>query len=97
VASESPYAYAWGDPAQVLVCGAQPPAGFVVGGPQLIEINGVQWFVDTSDPTVNVFTSVDRTVLVQMSVPSSTDAALVTAISPLVAAAIPFATPQPAG
>lgn len=97
VASESPYAYAWGDPAQVLVCGAEAPAGFVVGGPQLIQINGVQWFVDTTDPTVNVFTAVDRTVPVQISVPSSTDAALVTAISPLVAAAIPFTEPQPAG
>ncbi|WP_242658486.1 DUF3515 domain-containing protein [Klenkia brasiliensis] len=97
VDSDSPYVYAWGDPASVLVCGADAPAGFVVGGPQLIEINGVQWFVDTTDPTVNVFTGVDRTVPVQISVPSSTDAALVTALSPTIAATIPFTEPQPAG
>jgi len=96
VDSDSPYVYAWGDPAQVLICGADAPPGFVVGGPSLIEINGVQWFVDTTDPTVNVFTAVDRTVLVQVSVPSSTDAALVTALSPTVAATVPFTEPQPA-
>ena len=95
VASESPYAYAWGDPAQVLICGAEPPAGFVVGGPQAIEVNGVVWFVDTTDPTVNVWTTVDRTVPVQVTIPSSTDGSV--ALSPLVAAAIPFTEPQPAG
>ncbi len=96
VASDSPYAYAWGDPAQVLVCGAPVPTGFVVGGPQLIEVNGVQWFVDTSDPTVNVWTAVDRTVPVRIAVPASQDGALPTALSPIIAAAIPFAEPAPA-
>jgi hypothetical protein len=31
VRSDSPYAYAWGDPAIVLICGVAPPAGYVVG------------------------------------------------------------------
>ena len=97
VDSDSPYAYAWGDPAQVLICGADAPAGFVVGGPQLIEVNGVQWFVDTTDPTVNVWTAVDRTVPVEISVPSSQDGSIPTLLSPTIAATIPFAEPQPAG
>ncbi|HEV7468269.1 MAG TPA: DUF3515 family protein, partial [Pseudonocardia sp.] len=31
VQSDSPYAYAWGDPAIVLVCGVDRPAGYVAG------------------------------------------------------------------
>jgi hypothetical protein len=97
VDSDSPYVYAWGDPAQVLICGAEPPAGYVVGGPQAIEVNGVVWFVDTTDPTVNVWTTVDRTVPVQIAIPSSTDGSVAIALSPTIAAAIPFTEPQPAG
>jgi hypothetical protein len=95
VDSDSPYAYAWGDPAQVLICGADAPAGFVVGGPQLIQVNGVQWFVDTTDPTVNVWTAVDRTVPVEISVPASQDGSIPTLLSPVIAGAIPYAEPQP--
>ncbi len=47
--SDSPFAYAWGEPPVVLVCGVDRPAGFVVGV-SAIQINGVQWYVDTSDP-----------------------------------------------
>nr|WP_255352954.1 DUF3515 domain-containing protein [Modestobacter sp. Leaf380] len=95
VDSDSPYAYAWGDPAQVLVCGADPPAGFVVGGQQAFQINGVTWFVDTTDATVNVWTTVDRTVPVQITIPSSTDGSVATALSPTIAGAIPFTEPTP--
>jgi len=97
VDSDSPYAYAWGDPAQVLVCGADVPAGFVVGGPQALGINGVTWFVDTTDATVNVWTTVDRTVPVQISIPASTDGSVAIALSPVIAGAIPFTEPQPGG
>ncbi len=95
VDSDSPYAYAWGDPAQVLICGADVPAGYVVGGPQALEVNGVVWFVDTTDATVNVWTTVDRTVPVQISIPSSTDGSVAIALSPTIAAAIPFTEPTP--
>ena len=95
VASDSPFAYAWGDPAVVLVCGVAPPAGYVVGV-QGIVINGVEWFVDTSDPDTVVWTTVDRTVPVQVQVPASTDSALVTAASSIIATAIPFTEPAPA-
>ena len=96
VDSASPFAYAWGDPAVVLICGVAPPAGYVVGA-SAIAINGVQWFVDTSDPHTVVWTTVDRTVPVQMHVPASTDSALVTAASPIIATAIPYTDPVPAG
>jgi Protein of unknown function (DUF3515) len=96
VDSASPFAYAWGDPAVVLVCGVAPPAGYVAGASAIV-INGVNWFVDTSDPRTVVWTTVDRTVPVQMQVPASTDSALVTAASPIIATAIPYTEPSPAG
>jgi hypothetical protein len=96
VKSDTPYAYAWGDPAVVLVCGVAPPADYVVGA-SAISINGVQWFVDTSDPHTVVWTTVDRNVPVQMQVPASTDSALVTAASTIIATAIPYTDPVPAG
>jgi hypothetical protein len=95
VQSDSPFAYAWGDPPVVLVCGVAPPAGYVVGV-QGIVINGVEWFVDTSDPDTVVWTTVDRNVPVQMQVPASTDSALVTAASSIIATAIPYTEPTPA-
>jgi hypothetical protein len=95
VQSDSPFAYAWGDPPVVLVCGVAPPAGYVVGV-QGIVINGVEWFVDTSDPDAVVWTTVDRNVPVQMQVPASTDSALVTAASTIIATAIPYTEPTPA-
>nr|WP_246407371.1 DUF3515 domain-containing protein [Modestobacter versicolor] len=94
VRSDTLFAYAWGDPAVVLVCGVAPPAGFVLGSSP-IEINGVQWFVDTADPETVVWTTVDRLVPVQMSVPASTDSALVTAASTIIATAIPYTEPAP--
>jgi hypothetical protein len=96
VDSDSPFAYAWGDPPVVLVCGVDPPAGYVVGAATIV-ISGVEWFVDTSDPDVVVWTTVDRTVQVQVQVPASTDSASVTALGPVIATAIPYVEPTPAG
>jgi hypothetical protein len=95
VDSASPYAYAWGDPAVVLICGVDPPAGYVVGASTLL-ISGVEWFVDTSDPDVVVWTTVDRNVPVQVRVPASTDSASVTALCPIIATALPYSAPAPA-
>jgi hypothetical protein len=94
VRSDSPYAYAWGDPPIVLICGVDPPAGYVVGV-SAIQINGVQWYVDTSDPDTTVWTTVDRPVYVQISLPSSVDSAPVTALTPQIAQALPYRDPQP--
>ena len=96
VDSDTPYAYAWGDPAVVLICGVDPPAGYVVGASTIV-ISGVEWFVDTSDPDVVVWTTVDRNVPVQVRVPVETDSATVTALCPIIATAIPYVEPSPAG
>jgi hypothetical protein len=95
VASDSPYAYAWGDPPVVLICGVAPPAGYVVGTSGIV-INGVEWYVDTTDPDTVVWTTVDRNVPVQMRVPATTDSALVTAASSIISTAIPYTDPTPA-
>jgi hypothetical protein len=96
VSSDSPYVYAWGDPALVLVCGVGRPAGFdVTAG--LLQIGAVQWFVDDSDPDVYVWTAVDRPVYVQLTVPSSMDSAAATQLSAIVAETLPAQEPQPAG
>ncbi|MGY1857336.1 DUF3515 domain-containing protein [Modestobacter sp. SYSU DS0290] len=95
VDSDSLFAYAWGDPAIVLVCGVDPPAGYQVGT-SAIQVNGVQWFVDTADPDVNVWTTVDRLVPVEVRVPASADSAGPTALSPIIATALPYTDPVPA-
>jgi hypothetical protein len=94
VRSDSPFAYAWGDPAIVLVCGVDRPAGYVTGV-SAIQINGVQWYVDTDDPDTTVWTTVDRPVYVQISLPASVDSAPVTALTPQIAQALPYRDPQP--
>lgn len=94
VKSDTPYAYAWGDPAIVLVCGVGRPAGFVTGV-ATIQINGVQFHVDTSNPDTTVWTAVDRPVYVQIALPASVDSAPVTALTPQIAAALPYQDPKP--
>ena len=96
VSSASPHTYAWGDPAIVLICGVPQPAGYVVGAGTIV-ISGVEWFVDDSAPDVVVWTTVDRTVPVQVSVPASTDSASVTALCSIIAKALPYTEPSPAG
>lgn len=94
VQSDSPFAYAWGEPPVVLVCGVDRPAGFTVGV-SAIQINGVQWYVDTSDPDATVWTTVDRPVYVQVTLPPSVDSAPVTALSTPIAGALPYREPEP--
>lgn len=96
VQSDSPFAYAWGDPAVVLVCGVDRPEGWVVGA-SAIQINGVSWYVDTADPETTVWTAVDRPVYVEMRLPASVDSAPVTALTTEIAAALERREPDPAG
>ena len=95
VRSASPFAYAWGDPPVVLRCGVPAPRGFVRGA-SLIQINSVQWYVDTSDPSVTVWTAVDRPVYVEVRLPSSVDSAPVTALTGPIAQALTYRVPRPA-
>jgi Protein of unknown function (DUF3515) len=94
VQSDSPFAYSWGDPAIVLVCGVDRPAGWVAGV-SAIQINGVQWYVDTSDPESTVWTTVDRPVHVQVRLPASVDSAPVTVLSTPIGATLPYREPTP--
>ena len=94
VQSDSPFAYAWGEPPVVLVCGVQRPAGYVAGA-SAIQINGVQWFVDISDPGKTVWTTVDRPVYVEVTLPPSVDSAPVTALTVPIAQALPYREPDP--
>ena len=96
VDSDTPFAYAWGDPPTVLVCGVDRPEGFTASS-GLIQINGVQWFVDTADPEVTVWTTVDRPVYVEVQVPSSSDSAGVTALTVPIAEHLERQDPDPAG
>jgi hypothetical protein len=94
VDSDSPFVYAWAEPPVVLVCGVERPAGYVVGVPA-IQINGVQWYVDISDPETTVWTTIDRPVYVQVTVPASVDSAPVTALTTTIAEALPYREPTP--
>ena len=94
VKSDSPYAYAWGDPPVVLVCGVDRPAGWVSTA-SAIQINGVQWFVDTTDPETTVWTTVDRPVHVQLSLPADVDSAPATVLSTTIAGVLPYREPTP--
>ena len=88
VQSDTPYAYAWGEPPVVLVCGVERPATLEPTSP-LIQVNGVNWLVDTSDPDRIVWTAVDRPVYVQVTVSADTDSAPVTALGPVVNDTLP--------
>ncbi|MEI4272784.1 DUF3515 family protein [Klenkia sp. LSe6-5] len=89
VASDSPYAYAWGDPATVLVCGIDQPA--VPPDGLLVTVTDLTWWVDTSDPTVNVWRTVGRQVAVELRIPASTDGAAAAALGPAIVSAVPAA------
>lgn len=95
VQSDTPYVYAWGEPPVVLTCGVDRPAGWTVGA-SAIQINGVQWHVDTSDPDTTVWTAVDRPVYVEMRLPAEVDSAPVTALTIPLAEVLPYQEPRPA-
>jgi Protein of unknown function (DUF3515) len=94
VDSDSPFVYAWAEPPVVLICGVERPGGWVAGVPA-IQINGVQWHVDISDPETTVWTTVDRPVYVRVTVPASIDSAPVTALTTPIAEALPYQEPTP--
>nr|WP_239521073.1 DUF3515 domain-containing protein [Blastococcus saxobsidens] len=95
VKSDTPYVYAWGEPPVVLTCGVDRPAGWVATASG-IQINGVLWHVDTSDPDTTVWTAVDRPVYVEVRLPAGVDSAPVTALTVPLAEALPYQEPQPA-
>lgn len=93
VQSDSPFAYAWGDPPISLICGVDRPAGFAPDS-ALYQINGVFWFVDDSDPDTTVWTAVDRPVYVEVTVPATVDSGPATVLSTTIAEALPYQEPD---
>jgi hypothetical protein len=94
VQSDSPFAYAWGEPPVVLVCGVDRPASFTADS-ALYQINGVSWSVDDSDPDTVIWTAVDRPVYVEVQVPASIDSGPATVLSTTIAEAMPYQDPVP--
>ena len=81
--TDSSFVVAWGDPAIVLRCGVAKPA--VLGSPQaaqLLDVNSVIWQPDPQK-TQTVYTTVDRAVYIEVTVPAGADQPL-----PLLAPAI---------
>jgi hypothetical protein len=92
VQSDSPFGYAWGDPAVSLICGVDRPEGFAPDS-ALYQINGVFWFVDDSDPETTVWTAVDRPVYVELQVPATIDSGPATVLSTTIAEVLPYQEP----
>jgi hypothetical protein len=67
--TDSALVRAWGDPAVILRCGVARPAGLQPAATaDLIAINGVNWLAE-QNPDATVFTSVDRSVYIEVTVP----------------------------
>jgi uncharacterized protein DUF3515 len=81
--TDSSFVAAWGEPAVVLRCGVAKPAVFgTAEAAQLVEVNSVLWQPDPQrDRTV--YTTVDRSVYIDVTVPADADQPL-----PLLAPAV---------
>ena len=81
--TDSSYVVAWGNPAIVLRCGVAKPV--ILGSPQaaqLIDVNSVIWQPDPQKDRT-VYTAVDRSVYIEVTVPAGADEPL-----PLLAPAV---------
>jgi hypothetical protein len=81
--TDSSFVVAWGDPAIVLRCGVARPA--LLGSPQaaqLVDVNSVIWQPDPQRKQT-VYTAVDRSVYIEVTVPAGADEPL-----PLLAPAV---------
>ncbi|MDQ1625279.1 MAG: hypothetical protein QOJ49_777 [Actinomycetota bacterium] len=74
---KSPLTAAWGDPAVVLRCGVGAPPGLVATS-EVLEIDGVEWFLADSAPGYR-FSTVRRVAVVEVRVPASVPRAEATA------------------
>ena len=81
---------AWGDPAVLLRCGVPKPAAFSTVAQNVIGINKVTWFVQPQAERA-VWTVVDRSVYVEVSVPSGYASRPIVPLSDVVAEVLPAA------
>jgi hypothetical protein len=76
LADRSPYVAAWGDPAVVLRCGVSRPAkldpgsGDYAPGSDAVLVDDVSWLLEEG-PDEHRFTTVERTVFVEVTVPAA--------------------------
>jgi hypothetical protein len=85
----SSFATAWGNPAIVVRCGVPEPAALTPTS-QLLTVDGVDWLPEPLSSGI-LFTSVGRTVNVEVAVPAAyaPEASALPEISPAVAEVIP--------
>jgi hypothetical protein len=85
-------AVAWGDPAVVLRCGVARPGELVPGSTaETTPIDGVEFLVDAGKTAI-VYTVIDRSVYVEVTLPAGTDP---NADVPVLATAVAKALPDP--
>lgn len=88
----SPSIVAWGNPPIVLRCGVARPASLQPGSstvfPSVSGAKGPYWDVTTHD-AANVWTTVDRAVYVEVTVPTKYNSAPLTPISQAIAKVLP--------
>ncbi len=71
--TDSSFVAAWGNPAIVFRCGVARPAAYdTPGAAEPVDVNGVLWEPDPQK-TQTVYTAVDRSVYVDVTVPAQQD------------------------
>ena len=88
----SPSIVAWGDPAIVLRCGVARPASLKPGSSTVYVTGGVgsgPYYDVTTHDGANVWTTVDRAVYIEVTVPTKYNSAPLTAISQAIAKTLP--------
>ena len=91
VVPDSSATAAWGSPPVRLRCGVPPPSALTATS-EVLEVNGVEWFLDERGSAF-VFTTVHRRTYVEVRVPGSTPREQ--ALNPLVDLADPVRTAVP--
>ncbi len=66
---DSPYVVAWGDPPVVLRCGVARPSGLVPNSSEQVFLAGDVYWLPVQQKNATLFTSIDRSVYVEISVP----------------------------
>jgi hypothetical protein len=93
VDSSSPFVSAWGEPPVLLRCGVARPRGFVIGA-QTIAVNGVTWYPEPHGNRT-IWTTVDRPVHIEVSVPTGYASGPVAILSTAIARTLPAQSPRP--
>ena len=66
---DSPYVVAWGDPPVVLRCGVGRPSALVPNSSEQVFLAGDVYWLPVQQKDATLFTSIDRSVYVEISVP----------------------------